>query len=39
MDKELAALLMRAIEREPKDRFQTALEFREALKALPRQDY
>jgi hypothetical protein len=30
---------MKAIEREPRERFQTAVEFREALRALPKQDY
>ena len=27
---------MKAIERDPRDRFQTAAEFREALQALPK---
>ena len=30
---------IKAIERDPAERFQTAAEFREALKALPKQDY
>ena len=30
---------MKAIERDPKERYQTAAAFREALKALPKQDY
>jgi serine/threonine protein kinase len=39
MDQPLHDLLVKAIERDPRDRFQTALEFRESLRALPRQDY
>lgn len=35
LDKATAAFLMKAIEREPNKRFQTAEAFREALKALP----
>jgi serine/threonine protein kinase len=35
VDKRTAAFLLKAIEREPKLRFQTAAEFRDALKALP----
>jgi hypothetical protein len=35
----VAKFLMKAIERDPKDRFQTAAAFREAIKALPKQDY
>jgi serine/threonine protein kinase len=35
LDESVAALLNKAIEREPRDRFQTAAEFREALKSLP----
>ena len=39
LDDEVAQFLRKAIEREPKKRFQTAKEFREALHALPRDDY
>jgi serine/threonine protein kinase len=39
LDKNLVAFLMKAIERDPKDRFQTPAEFRDALKALPKRDY
>ena len=39
MDPQLAELLMKAIEREPGDRFQNPTEFREALRSLPKQDY
>jgi serine/threonine protein kinase len=35
MDDLTAAFLMKAIEREPRDRFQTATEFREMLRELP----
>jgi serine/threonine protein kinase len=35
----LAKLLIRAVERDPRDRFQSAGEFREALKALPKNQY
>jgi serine/threonine protein kinase len=35
MDKRTAAFLIKAIEREPGRRFQSAAEFREALKSLP----
>jgi serine/threonine protein kinase len=35
----LAKLLTKAIERDPARRFQTAGEFREALRALPKKDY
>jgi serine/threonine protein kinase len=35
LDTATAEFLMKAIERDPRDRFQTAAEFREALKALP----
>jgi len=37
LDKATVQFLRKAIEREPKDRFQTAHEFAEALKALPKQ--
>jgi serine/threonine protein kinase len=39
LDDALVALLVKAIERDPKDRFQTAQEFRDALRALPKKDY
>jgi serine/threonine protein kinase len=39
MDDALAKFLIKSVEREPKKRFQTAKDFREALKALPKQDY
>lgn len=39
LDDDLAEFLIKAIERNPNDRFQTALEFRDALRALPKQDY
>jgi serine/threonine protein kinase len=35
MDADTAAFLLKAVEREPKKRFQDAAEFREALKKLP----
>jgi hypothetical protein len=35
LDEQTAALLMKAVERSPADRFQSAAEFREALKMLP----
>jgi hypothetical protein len=35
LDEVTAQFLMKAIEREPARRFQTATQFREALKALP----
>jgi len=35
LDKKTTAFLMKAVERDPNARFQTAAEFREALKALP----
>jgi serine/threonine protein kinase len=38
LDKATAKFLTRAVERDPKDRFQTAAEFREALKALPAKE-
>ncbi len=37
LDKATAAFLMKAIERDPRDRFQTAAEFREAIQALPKK--
>lgn len=39
LDEEVVALLLKGIERDPKERYQSAAAFREALKALPRQDY
>ena len=39
LDEPTARLLLKAIERERDLRFQTAAEFREALKALPKQDW
>jgi serine/threonine protein kinase len=35
MDPQLVKLLVKSVERDPRDRFQSAAEFREALKALP----
>lgn len=37
LDEQTAKFLMKSIEREPRDRFQTAAEFRDALKELPKQ--
>jgi serine/threonine protein kinase len=37
LDKRTAAFLTKAIERNPSDRFQTAEEFREAMRTLPRR--
>ena len=39
LDPAMCKFLTKAIEREPSRRFQTAAEFREALKALPKKDY
>jgi eukaryotic-like serine/threonine-protein kinase len=39
LEPELVRFLQKGIERDRDKRFQTAAEFREALKALPRQDY
>jgi serine/threonine protein kinase len=39
LDPRVAKLLIKAINRAPGERFQTAAEFRAALQALPRQDY
>jgi serine/threonine protein kinase len=39
LDDAAAKFLIKAIKREPKERFQTAAEFRDALKTLPRKDY
>ena len=38
MDADLAELLIKAIQRDPRERFQTAAEMREAFKALPNRD-
>jgi serine/threonine protein kinase len=37
LDDDLVAVLNKAIERDPRDRFQTALELRDALRSLPQQ--
>jgi serine/threonine-protein kinase len=39
LDEPTARLLSKAVERDPRKRFQTAAEFREALLTLPRQDW
>ncbi|GBD35457.1 Serine/threonine-protein kinase PknB [bacterium HR36] len=39
LDEDVVAFLLKAIERDRDKRFQTALEFRDALLALPRKDY
>jgi serine/threonine protein kinase len=39
LDPPIDEFLKKAVEREPNRRFQSAAEFRNALKALPRQDY
>ena len=39
MEKPVVEFLTKAVERDPRDRFQTALSFRDALRELPRQDY
>jgi serine/threonine protein kinase len=39
LDEQTAKFLIKAIEREPNRRFQTALEFREGLKSLTKTDY
>jgi serine/threonine protein kinase len=39
LDDDLVRFLTKAIEREPRDRFQTATDFKEAVKALPKKDY
>jgi eukaryotic-like serine/threonine-protein kinase len=39
LDDAVVELLMKGIARDPKDRYQTAAAFRDALKALPKQDY
>jgi serine/threonine protein kinase len=37
LDKETAEFLIKAVQRDPRDRFQTAAEFREALQSLPKK--
>jgi serine/threonine protein kinase len=37
LDKATARFLLKAVERDPRDRFQSAAEFREALQVLPRR--
>ena len=39
LDDKLVALLIKAIQRDPAERFQTAAALRDALKALAKQDY
>jgi eukaryotic-like serine/threonine-protein kinase len=39
MNEPLREFLLKAVERDPRDRFQTATAFRDALRSLPRQDY
>jgi eukaryotic-like serine/threonine-protein kinase len=39
VDQHLATVLMKAIAREPSERYDTAISFKEALLALPKQDY
>jgi len=39
LDPALVRFLIKAIERDPTKRFQTAVEFRDALRALPKKDY
>jgi eukaryotic-like serine/threonine-protein kinase len=39
LDDDIVRLLRKAVERDPRDRYQSPAEFREALKALPKQDY
>lgn len=39
IDDRLRRFLLKAIERDPRDRFQTADEFRDALRTLPKKDY
>jgi serine/threonine-protein kinase len=39
LDADLIEVLRKAIERDPRDRYQNALEFRDALKRLPKQHY
>ena len=39
LDPAMTKLLVKAIERDPRERFQTAAEFREALRALAKKDY
>ena len=39
LDDATAAFLIKAVQRDPTKRFQTAAEFRDALQALPKQDW
>jgi serine/threonine protein kinase len=39
LDEHVVRMLRKAIERDPRDRFQTALEMRDALKSLPNKHY
>jgi serine/threonine protein kinase len=39
LDDATAKFLSKAVQRDPRDRFQNPAEFREALKALPKQDW
>src|SRR5262249_31908966 len=39
LDDDILALLRKAIDRDPRGRFQTAVEFRDSLKRLPKQHY
>jgi eukaryotic-like serine/threonine-protein kinase len=39
LDERMVAVLVKAIRRDPAERFQTAAALRDALKALPKQDY
>ena len=39
LDDRIVAVLTRAIKRDPAERYQTAEQLRDALKALPKQDY
>jgi serine/threonine protein kinase len=39
VDDALAKMLIKAIERDPRDRYQTVSQFKEALRSLPKQDY
>jgi len=39
LDQATVDFLLKSIERDPRDRFQTAAEFREAILALPKKNY
>jgi len=39
LDPALVQFLIKAVERDPAKRFQTAAQFRDAVRALPKQDY